>query len=70
MQIQQLTYTIRLWDKKGCKCYSTSNCKKLTNDILQSYAVDYGFDLSKATVIKGGLEFKNKQGTLTINYEI
>lgn len=70
MQIQQLTYIIQLWDKQGCKCYSTSNCKKLTNDILGAYAVDYGFDLTKPTVTKKGMIFKNETGQLMINYEI
>ena len=70
MQIKQLTYTIRLWDKKGCKCDSTSNCKKFTNDLVAFYARDCGFDLTKKIKTDDGYEYKTDKERLTVDYPI
>lgn len=82
---RELQHLIELWDnsdkstKNGCICQSTSNCKKMTNDLIVVYSQDYYLDIidrfgkpdyTKATKIKNGWEWKNNKVRLIVNYKI
>jgi len=70
MQIQKLTYTAQAWDKKGCKCFFTSNCKAMCNGIIEALILDYKVDMTKQVKTKEGYEYKNGDTKLILSYPI